>query len=193
MPEQWTPRWEMEKYWDFVMSRESEINNYELAFRADLEVFGNIALGGVVVDVGAGGLGGVFRFLDGGDRRIIVDPLASEFDEKFGQMQGAELVDASCQDIPLESGCADIVFCIEALDHCSCVDEYRRSAGELIRIIKPGGRLYFMIPFRKENRDGHFITAETITAEEILAAFDGIRQDMVILTMGNIYMSGTKQ
>jgi len=168
----WTPEWEVTLYWDLVIGSESETAFYLTQLRADLKHFDIHDVDGLVVDVGSGALGGVFGIREFRGEKMIVDPLATEFGRRYGKIpEGVKVMDGYCQDIPLNNDSATAVFCIEALDHCNSVDEYRQSADELARVLQPGGRLYFMIPLRGASRDGHYLTLETMSVEDMEAAF----------------------
>ena len=53
-------------------------------------------------------------------------------------------LDLDIQNIDLPDGSQDCVLCFEVLEH---VREPFRAAAELIRILKPGGRLLLTVPF----------------------------------------------
>ncbi|MBM3210593.1 class I SAM-dependent methyltransferase [Candidatus Poribacteria bacterium] len=187
----WNKLWEISNYWDKIMAIPELEERYHKEFLKDLEQF-KIDLRCPAVDVGAGAFGGVFNYMDFIGEKIIVDPCATEFKEKYGKIKdGIRLIDAFSYNIPLSDLSMNSVFCIETLDHCNSKEEYTQSVHELIRILAKGGRLYFMLPLRKIPIDGHFISLETISLEEIISPFRRIKADYRILN-DHLFLTGVK-
>jgi len=67
---------------------------------------------------------------------------------------GGNLVQMGVPALPFKNGAFDRVFCLDFLEH---VDEDRRTAAEIARVLKPGGELLCVVP-----RTGRFILLQKI-------------------------------
>lgn len=94
-----------------------------------------------VVEVGSGAHGLVFFF--GSDKAIGVDPLATQYAAMFPKWQKrVQTVAAFGERLPFYGKVFDIVLCDNVVDHA------QNPAGivnELVRILRPGGLLYFTV------------------------------------------------
>jgi len=87
-----------------------------------------------VIDIGSGPISAL-RFIDA-DRRIAVDPLINEY-KKFHTLDPPiEWWAKSAEEIPVPNGFADLVICMNALDHFASPDKVVR---EVTRILRAGG------------------------------------------------------
>jgi SAM-dependent methyltransferase len=196
----WTPNWELEKYWDKVFSSPELMESYYKELKKELDVFAPLIdkiFGGkpkvpVVIDIGGGGFDGIFNFIRMGEREILIDPLASEFRKRYKKIPpDREIIDAYSYCLPLPTSLADVVFCINTLDHCNSLQEFNDSLSEIYRVLKPGGFLFFMLPIRDEQRDGHFICRNNVMKSKLM---DGFKYD-VLLNEWNyqcLYFAGRK-
>ena len=100
-----------------------------------------IGLDAKVLEVGSGAHGLIF-FFDGGER-VGVDPLADHYRELFPAWQDrAHTIAASGEQLPFPDASFDIVLCDNVVDHA---ESPRRIAEEMVRVLKPGGLLYFTV------------------------------------------------
>ena len=162
----WTPRYEME-YW----ARETDNLRWMRRKMESLGVPGLDASGvRTMVDIGGGKYGGALGFFPGVPRRVLIDPLAHELAE-FGEYpEGIEFSPGSVLNIPLPDDIAQVLFCMEVLDHLPASD-FPKAVAELKRVLAPGGLLFFHLPLRYEPREGHPLSTQDITPEDVLAAF----------------------
>lgn len=101
-----------------------------------------------IVDVGSGPVGGILPTLDS-KIKIAVDPLFNNYKHsgwKYDNIDYFPIV-GSGENIPLLTGFADIVFCMNALDH---MRDTRTAFSEMVRILKTGGKLFLLVNFRKK-------------------------------------------
>jgi SAM-dependent methyltransferase len=93
------------------------------------------------LEVGSGAHGLVF-FLDG-LRGAGVDPLALEYARLFPQWQPAVPTAAAAGErLPFAAAAFDLVLCDNVVDHA---EDPAAIAGELVRVLRPGGVLYFTV------------------------------------------------
>jgi SAM-dependent methyltransferase len=94
-----------------------------------------------ILEVGSGSHGLVFAF--GGARGVGVDPLAVDFKRLFPHVQSAApTVTAIGEELPFADNAFDIVLSDNVIDHAERPLEI---VDELIRVLKPGGLLYFTV------------------------------------------------
>ena len=92
----------------------------------------------VVAEVGCGPHG-VVRYLFPNSRlKIGMDPLIRDFEDRPISSSQSSYIAALGEDIPLRDASADLVFCINVLDHVLDPNQILR---EIRRILKPGGML----------------------------------------------------
>lgn len=150
----WSPEFEL----DYVRqtSRDELIARHAdhwLLFNGK-EIEGLLASHAVVAEVGCGAAGGLLNFVPRPLRAVAIDPLIEQYDRSW-LPHGAVLISAFAHAIPLACESVHLLICIEALDHCDNMDQFRQSQAELARVLAPGGRLLFMLPARDQPRDGH--------------------------------------
>ena len=106
-----------------------------------LDTFQPIAPAARVVEVGSGAHGLIFYF--GSQHAIGVDPLAVNYRSLFPRWQSCALTVAAVgESLPFPDQSFDIVLCNNVVDHA---ESPRKIAGELARILVPGGLLYFTV------------------------------------------------
>jgi len=158
----------------------------------DLKV-GTDFTGKTIVDVGSGirGVLGVVK----AKRKIGIDPCIDEVRQYFNLPGNIEFISAKAERIPLPDKCADVVVCINTLNH---VENPTRVMEEIHRILAPGGLFLFEVylepfapghphKFNSEELDHlfkdrfnvkrpHLISETTheITGEEVSARWGGI-------------------
>ena len=128
-----------------VRGREDEIiaamKRSSRRVRELLEGFQPIAPEARVVEVGSGAHGLIFYF--GSKHGIGVDPLAVSYGSLFPRWQScAPTVAAVGESLPFPDGSFDIVICDNVVDHA---ESPARIVRELVRILVPGGLLYFTV------------------------------------------------
>jgi SAM-dependent methyltransferase len=108
-----------------------------------LEQFQPIAKDARVIEVGSGAHGLIFCFE--GDWRVGVDPLAVDYGGLFPRWQRrAQTVAAVGESLPFRNQSFDVVLCDNVVDHAESPSQIMR---ELVRILVPGGLLYFTVNF----------------------------------------------
>ena len=117
----------LERYWQGELAK----------FSADPEFFRNK----VIADIGCGPFG-VVHFLSQAKRRVRLDPLLDQYDERLAF--GADDVSALAQgeELPLRSGSIDVAICFNALDH---MRDPAAALREIKRTLRPGGHLLLMV------------------------------------------------
>jgi SAM-dependent methyltransferase len=109
--------------------------------RSVLEKFQDIASNASVIEVGSGAHGLIFFF--GGGYAVGVDPLAVSYRMLFPAWQGrVQTVAAIGEQLPFRDRSFDIVLCDNVVDHA---ESPQGIVGELVRILKPGGLMYFTV------------------------------------------------
>jgi SAM-dependent methyltransferase len=106
-----------------------------------LESFQPIPDDGRVVEVGSGAHGLIFYF--GSKNGIGVDPLAVSYRSLFPHWQScAATIAAIGESLPFPDESFDVVLCDNVVDHA---ESPSRIVRELVRILIPGGLLYFTV------------------------------------------------
>lgn len=91
-----------------------------------------------IVEVGCGPHG-IVRYVFGeAHLKVGIDPLACRFKDRPSAGKGSSYIAATGEKLPLADETADLVFCMNVLDHVIDADQILR---EIRRILKPGGRL----------------------------------------------------
>src|SRR4029079_670076 len=109
--------------------------------RALLESFKPIAVDARVIEVGSGAHGLIFYF--GSKNGIGVEPRAVDYAALFPQWQRqATTVAAFGERLPFADSSFDLVICDNVVDHAESPGTIVK---ELVRILKPGGLLYFTV------------------------------------------------
>ena len=107
-----------------------------------IEALGYPARDGLVVEIGSGAHGLIWRWP--AERRVAIDPLACFYAEQFGFLQrnGPGIVEARGEAIPLSSGCASLVISDNVLDHAPDPALFLR---ECRRLLSARGALYITV------------------------------------------------
>jgi SAM-dependent methyltransferase len=119
------------------------MQTYSASVRDQLERF-RPALGDArVLEVGSGAHGLVFCF--GGTQAVGCDPLAAEYRSLFPAWQGrVPTLAAAGERLPFPDAAFDVVLCDNVVDHAERPAEI---TAELVRVLSPGGLLYFTVNF----------------------------------------------
>ncbi len=128
-----------------VLGREQEIilamQRSSKRVRDLLECFQPIDQVARVIEVGCGAHGLIFYF--GARNGIGVDPLAVSYARLFPQWQTfASTVAAFGEQLPFGDASFDVVICDNVIDHAESPEKI---VGELVRILAPGGLMYFTV------------------------------------------------
>ena len=108
-----------------------------------LETFQTISHDARVIEVGSGAHGLIFYF--GAKGGVGVDPLAVSYRSLFPRWQTcASTIAAVGEQLPFRNESFDIALCDNVVDHAQSP---KQIAAELVRILKPGGLLYFTVNF----------------------------------------------
>ena len=119
----------------------ASMERHSAEVRAKLEAIRPIAPDSKILEVGSGAHGLIFFF--GDEQRIGVDPLADHYRDLFPAWQGkAETIAAFGERLPFEDGRFDLVLSDNVVDHA---ESPRRIVEEMVRVLKPGGLLYFTV------------------------------------------------
>jgi SAM-dependent methyltransferase len=109
--------------------------------RGVLETYQTIADDARVIEVGSGAHGLIFYF--GTRHGVGVDPLAVSYRNLFPRWQNsAATIAAAGEHLPFSDASFDVVLCDNVVDHA---ESPAGIVGELVRILKPGGLLYFTV------------------------------------------------
>jgi SAM-dependent methyltransferase len=94
-----------------------------------------------VLEVGSGAHGLIFFFEAA--ERVGIDPLADEYRGLFPAWQGrARTIAAFGEKLPFEDSSFDVVLSDNVVDHA---ESPRRIVEEMVRVLRPGGMLYFTV------------------------------------------------
>lgn len=96
------------------------------------------SVSGTIVEVGSGPHGVVRYLFNNARLKLGVDPLLHKFDEAPEPDTKTSYIAAVGEMIPVKDEAADLVFCINVLDHVMDAHEILL---EIRRILKPGGKL----------------------------------------------------
>lgn len=91
-----------------------------------------------IVEVGTGPHGVVRYLFEDARLKIGLDPLLGQFDEGPRPEGNTCYVAAAGEFLPVKDGVADLVVCINVIDHVMDASQILR---EIHRVLKPGGRL----------------------------------------------------
>jgi SAM-dependent methyltransferase len=106
-----------------------------------LETFQTIPNDARVIEVGSGAHGLIFYF--GVRQGVGVDPLAVSYRKFFPRWQNsAATIAAAGEQLPFAGASFDVVLCDNVVDHA---ESPVGIVGELVRVLKPGGLLYFTV------------------------------------------------
>ncbi len=130
---------------EYLRGREEEVISAMIQssrrVRDILEAFQPIKADARVIEVGSGAHGLIFYF--GAENGIGVDPLAVSYRSLFPRWQScAPTVAAVGESLPFGDRSFDVVICDNVVDHA---ESPARIVRELVRILGPGGLLYFTV------------------------------------------------
>lgn len=109
--------------------------------RSEIEAVHALAENARVLEVGSGAHGLIFFFEAG--ERIGVDPLAEDYRRLFPAWQDrAQTIAAFGEALPFGEDSFDLVLSDNVVDHA---ENPRRIVEEMVRVLKPGGALYFTV------------------------------------------------
>jgi ubiquinone/menaquinone biosynthesis C-methylase UbiE len=88
---------------------------------------------------------------------IGIEPMPSNFkllQENYKTASSSEAINASLEEIPLDSSSVDCVLTTQVFEH---IQDHGRAADEVSRVLEPGGYLIFSVPHPPEifPNDGH--------------------------------------
>ncbi|MGC5010281.1 class I SAM-dependent methyltransferase [Streptosporangium sp. DT93] len=126
---------------------------------------------GRALDVGAAG---------GGNTRVLVehgwDALVADFSElavELARERGLRAIHADARDLPLPDAGFDLVMAFDVLEH---IEEDGRAAGELARVLRPGGTALITVPCDMALWSAHDVASGHVrryTREELGALLTG--------------------
>lgn len=126
----------------------------------------------IIMDVGGGMFGGGLCFYHGRGQKILVDVLGEDY-VKAGHLSSEVLVCTSDFDhIPFVSNTVAVIFAWEVLDHALTWEHFQQGQRELVRLLAPGGLLFFQLPLRPEGDNLHIPTSDE---KEIMDGFAGLQ------------------
>lgn len=109
--------------------------------RQKLEAVKPILTDAKIIEVGSGAHGLIFGF--GDEFSVGIDPLAVEYKSLFPKWQNeARTIAAIGEELPFADDSFDVVLSDNVIDHA---EKPLEIVEELIRILKPGGLLYFTV------------------------------------------------
>lgn len=111
------------------------------AVRQKLENVRHIESTDKILEVGCGAHGLVFGF--GGNFCVGIDPLAVDYKRLFPKWQDNAMTTAAIgEQLPFDDASFDIVLSDNVIDHA---EDPIKIVDELVRVLKPGGVLYFTV------------------------------------------------
>jgi SAM-dependent methyltransferase len=96
---------------------------------------------GVALDVGAAG-GGNTRVLRAHGWQALALDFSADAAE-IGRARGIDSIRADARDLPVASGCCDLVTAFDVLEH---IDEDYLVTAEIARVLRPGGHALIAVP-----------------------------------------------
>lgn len=99
-----------------------------------------------VLEIGCGPLAPILQFSD--CARHCVDPLVDVYMAAGWPLYDydAKFINTGGESLPYREGYFDAAISVNALDH---VDDFEQTAGEMERVVKPGGSIYFEVEYHK--------------------------------------------
>jgi SAM-dependent methyltransferase len=127
---------------------------YEARRLAQLErAIGRPVRGCRVLNLGCGTGGFSARAEAAGATVWSIDASAEAVAIAAARVCAQPAVEAVAEALPLASGSIDVVYCFSTLEH---VGDRARAMSEMIRVLRPGGRLYLHVPNRWACFEGHY-------------------------------------
>jgi len=133
------------KYWKDVLPSYLSIEyyrNYPDALHIDINHFNNKR----ILDVGCGPLGAINEFKN--CEKFGIDPLIHDYNIIGYPLWKHDITYLNCysEKMPFTTGFFDAVIAVNSLDH---VDDFFKTAKEIIRITKSGGEIIFQVEYHK--------------------------------------------
>lgn len=107
-----------------------------------LRTLADLPTSGALLDAG-GGTGRVAQFLRGRAAQVVVADLSPKMLQQARKKEGLLLVCSETEELPFLDESFARVIMVDALHH---VRDQRRAAGELWRVLRPGGRIVIEEP-----------------------------------------------
>jgi SAM-dependent methyltransferase len=115
--------------------------HYELLFTRPFDLTRSFFGDRSILDVGCGPRGSL-EWADDAAERIGLDPLARRYRALGTGEHRMRYVAARAEAMPFEDGRFDVVSAFNSLDH---VEDERRAAAEIVRVLAPGGVLLLIV------------------------------------------------
>ena len=129
--------WKSRKQQEGILSN----NHYEYFYTTHFGLSPSFYKGKTILDLGCGPRGSL-EWATMAERRIGLDPLASEYLKLGTEDHKMEYISSASESIPLKSGQCDAVFSFNSLDHVANVEE---TICEIKRVVKKKGILLLLI------------------------------------------------
>jgi sarcosine/dimethylglycine N-methyltransferase len=146
-----------------------------------------------VLDIGAG-YGGSARYLVEecgwqAATALNISPVQNERDRQINAERGLtdkiEVIDGSFEDLPMEDGSYDLVWCQDSILHSS---DRRKVFQEVDRVLKPGGEFIFTDPMQRGDADKETLAPvlARIHLDDMgsIPAYQGYARDLGWTTLG---------
>jgi len=139
------------KYWMLVgIKMKKQYNQYLKLFNISND-FGEKT----VLDIGCGPFGGMLSIIKA-KRKIGIDPMMNDYKKEFKDkinLDSIEVRNEFVEDITLPTNIADVIFCVNALDHFLSPPKVVR---QIHRLLKKGGVFYLYVHLKtKEELDSY--------------------------------------
>jgi len=123
------------------------LHQHNWGYEEDLQLERDAFKGERLLDVGCGPLAPILQFAD--CERHAIDPLLDRYIEAGWPMYDYDvrLLNVHGENLPYPDNWFDGVISVNALDH---VDDFEAVAKEMIRVLKPGGRITFEIEYHQD-------------------------------------------
>lgn len=129
-------------FWKNKVANETTLNNahYEYFYTQFFGIDKSFYAGKSIADIGCGPRGSL-EWASMASERVGIDPLASEYLKLGADKHAMTYVSAPSEKIPYPSNHFDVICSFNSLDH---VANFAQTAGEIKRLVKPGG-LFLLI------------------------------------------------
>lgn len=156
-------------------------------YLADLKL-GSTSLSGKVLDVGAGPLPSGLAFE--GIELYCLDPIYADYlaaGYPLHYYPRTRFMNAPSEQIPAEDGFFDAVISVNAIDH---VDDFHRTAQELQRVLKPGGKLAMHVHYHRPTEAEPLELSDEIMQREYAWCKDLKKVDTATTKKGSVADAG---
>jgi SAM-dependent methyltransferase len=100
--------------------------------------------GGDMVEIGPGHGSLAEQAVDAGWRYTAIE--ASPILIELLRGKGLTVVEGFTPPVPMPDGCADVVYADQVLEHMSGIDAARHFTAEALRVLRPGGIFFVVVP-----------------------------------------------